>query len=340
MPEPAMSVWTLDWEFGSAEVIATAGILRDCTFRLPSGRRFSPLARAPWAGRDDIDGSLPGHMRHLGGEFLCLPFGSGGAPQALSPRWDAERAAHQNDLLHGPCADREWRLTASTPSQLDLRIDYPEDHDIRYITRRIRVDPTRPAIDVQAIVHARRKTRLPLGIHPILRLPDRPQSARLAIDFEYGLTYPGVLPPAVSPCAVDANFARLSAVPMRAGGCTDFSHLPLDSPAEELFQLCGVAGEATLHYLDEQAKVRLNWDRSQLPSCLVWISDRALKEPPWGGRFRGIGIEPAAAAFDLSIAVAAGANPIAASGVATALAFEPATPVAIEYRIAGEDCAT
>jgi hypothetical protein len=336
-----MNVWKLDWEFGHAEVIGTAGILRDCTFRLPSGRLFSPLARAPWAGRNDLDESLPGHMRHLGGEFLCLPFGMGEAPQDLSPRWDAERAAHKNVLLqHGPSADQEWALIDFTSSQIELRIDYPDDHDIRYITRRIRVDPKRPALAIQAVVYARRPTRLPLGLHPILRLPERPNTARVDIDFQNGLTYPATLPPGTSPCAVDAYFTRLGEVPTRAGGHADFSQLPLNSPAEELFQLCGVAGEATLHYLDEQAKIRLNWDPSQLPSCLIWISDRALQEAPWGGCFRGIGIEPVAAAFDLSIEVAVGANPIAASGIATALSFEPSTPVVIDYRIAGEDCPT
>ncbi len=44
---------------------------------------------------------------------------------------------------------------------------------------------------------------------------------------------------------------------------------------------------------------------------MLWISDRALQEAPWNGRYRGLGVEPVAAAFDFGEAASAGPNPIA-----------------------------
>ena len=39
-----------------------------------------PLAEAPWQGDADIaaDASIPAHLRHLGGEWACVPFGRSG----------------------------------------------------------------------------------------------------------------------------------------------------------------------------------------------------------------------------------------------------------------------
>ena len=329
--------WKLQWDCGSAEVIATAAILKSCIFRLPSGRIFAPLACAPWArGGEDVDPGLPGHMRHLGGEFVCLPFGVGTVPSSLAPGWAGSAGTYPQPVQHGACADGEWDLVSSSPTHVELRIDYPKGGDIHSVTRTVRADPTAPALDVEVSLHARRSTKLPFAFHPIFRLPHRPLGVSIHIPFRHGFTYPGTLLPGISPVATDARFETLAAVPLRGGGYLDLSRLPHGEPMEEFMQLAGVTGEASVAYTDERARIKLTWDPKMLPSCLLWVSDRSLQEPPWCGRFRGFAIEPAAAAFDLPVVVARGQNPVQIGGTATVLTVHPARPTVIRYRLAAE----
>ena len=59
----------------------------------------------------------------------------------------------------------------STPDRITLTCDYPETHPIRRLTRIITADPAAPALDITLTVEARRPCRLPIGLHPTLRLP-------------------------------------------------------------------------------------------------------------------------------------------------------------------------
>lgn len=333
-----MRSWHLQWDFGSAEIISTAAILKACVFRLPSGRLFAPLACALWAsGREDVHPDLPGHMRHLGGEFVCLPFGVGTLPPSLGRRWADSGGTYPQPVQHGACADGEWDLVSSSSSHVELRIDYPKEDDIHFVTRTVRADAAASALDIQISVYARRSTRLPFAFHPIFRLPHRPLGASIHIPFRRGFTYPGTLPPGISPTATDVDFESLAAVPLKAGGYFDLSRLPHEEPMEEFIQLAGVTGEATVEYAYERARVRLTWDPKMLPSCLLWVSDRSLQEPPWCGRFQGFAIEPAATAFDLPVDVARGPNPVQAEGTATVLPVHPGQPTVIGYRMAAEE---
>jgi hypothetical protein len=79
--------------------------------------------------------------------------------------------------------------------------------------------------------------------------------------------------------------------------------------------------------------VVLDWDRTVLPSVLLWISDRALGGDPWEHRYRGLGVEPVAAAFDLPPAVSTGPNPLAAAGVRTAVPVDPEHPLMVRSSI-------
>jgi hypothetical protein len=58
--------------------------------------------------------------------------------------------------------------------------------------------------------------------------------------------------------------------------------------------LCRVDSPITVRYPAEDVRYRLTWDTKILPSCLLWPSDRSISEPPWNGRFRGLGLEPIA----------------------------------------------
>ena len=329
--EPMPLSWTLDWPHGRATVLATGGILWECAFRLTEGRWFRPFAQAPWGGAGP-DG-LPGHMRWLGGEFPCLPFGVGGLPRQPVAPWDAILNGDINDPPHGHAANDDWHAVAATPTHLELQLDYPEGHDIARVTRRIRASPDRPRLDLELTVEARRACRYPVGLHPILRLPDRPGALRLTAGFDIGLTYPAIVEPDRMLAEPGEQFRDLAMVPARGGGMVDLSRMPPGPAVEDVVQLLGVRGPVQARFLDEAAMLELDWDHALLPACQVWVSDRALKTEPWNGSFRGLGLEPTAAAFDFARAASLARSPINDLGYATNLAFAPESPTTIRYSL-------
>jgi hypothetical protein len=328
-----MEFWHLSWRFGHASVRSSAAMLWDCNFLLPSGRPFSPLARAPWARDSSFDPQQPAHLRHLGGEFVCVPFGNGGTPVGLLPQWSSAAWAQANAEPHGRSANNKWECIASDSSQVTLRLSYPVDDDIAYLIRRLSVVADAPAIDLELTIHARRCTRQPVGLHPIVRLPQLPAQLAIEAAFEFGLTYPAIVPPGISRVAPGQRFRRLGSIPGIHGGRVDYSRMPQDAPTEEMLMLCTVRGPVVVRFLDERAAFHLSWDTSILPSCLLWPSDSAFTDPPWSG-FRGLGIEPVAAAFDASREVCLRSNPLNELGVATAVDIAPSNPLTIRYRLA------
>lgn len=325
-------VWRLDWNCGTADVLSTGAILHYCTFRLPDGRIFSPLASAPWAG-DPAYRDLPGHMRWLGGEFVCLPFGVGGAFETVDPAWRKLLNGSSNAPPHGLCANEPWRLIAHDQQQLAMAFDYPPDSCVKRVVRSIGVMRDASALDMSFGIEVRRECRLPVGIHPIIDLGLPVERLKLNAAFDVGLTYPAIIPPNAMLTAPGRAFDRLTDVPAVGGGRVDLSRLPKPEPAEDVVQLCGVRGPVTLDFLDAGARLTVDWDTTLLPSCLIWIGDRALQNRPWLGRFRGLGIEPIAAAFDFAEDVSLARNPIAKRGFSTALHVSPEEPKTIRYRL-------
>lgn len=338
MPEDqSFARWPLVWPHGEATVLAVAGILWRCRFRLASGRWIAPFAAAPWAGEDSAEmRALPGHMRWLGGEFVCLPFGVGGPLREPAPEWRPLLDGTANRPPHGPAADAEWRLLTGDGPAIELAIDYPAEHDVARLTRRITGDPGRPALDFELTVEARRDGAYPVGLHPIFTLPERAGVLRLEAGFELGLTYPGIVEPGAMLTEPGRSFQDLAAVPA-PGGMVDLSRLPAGRPAEDVIQMLGL--KRPVRVVDDLAKfaVTLDWDRVLIPCCQIRVSDRALTGFPWHGRFRGLGIEPTVSAFDFAQSVSQAANPISARGYPTALPLRAGQPVTIRYRIeAGE----
>lgn len=317
------------WSHGSAEVLSTAGMLSRCVFMV-DGVPFEPLARADWAGTR-LTGH-PGHLRELGGEFVCLPFGTGGISDGVVTEWRGVDLTARNQVSHGPAADQEWELIEARDGGVTLRLDYPSDSPVEWIERRIDGVDGEAAMRLSLTVAARREARVSVGLHPIVRLPERPGALRVTTTFSSGLTYPATVPPGSARAVPGERFRLLAEVPVE-DGVDDFGLLPFDVPAEEIVQLCGVDGPITAEFLDEGASLIIDWDHDLLPSAQLWISDRRLQEDPWFGRYRGLGIEPIASAFDFAEAVSIGGNPISDSGIATSIAITPARPVVINYSL-------
>jgi hypothetical protein len=295
-----------------------------------AGAVVEPFARAPWP-RDPARGR-PAHLDVLGGEFAAVPFGSAGLPGDAGGGWAALGPAEPPALPHGFAANADWTVLAADDRSIRLACDDPVDPVVRRLERTVALRTGDPGIDVELVVHARRPGAAPIGLHPVLRLPDAPASLALEVPFDVGFTYPGTVPPGAGAALPGQRFSSLDAVPGPAGP-VDLSRLPLDRPVEDVLLLTGVRGPVVARFGDDGTGVVLDWDRTVLPSVLLWISDRALGGDPWEHRYRGLGVEPVAAAFDLPPAVSAAPNPLAAAGVPTAVRLEPGRPLVVRSSI-------
>ena len=319
-----MSEYRLTWSHGSATVLSTAAMLADCTFQLDKGP-FSPFARAPWMGTV-TDRRIIGHLRELGGDFVGIPFGSGGRADQVPSDWAALMIEPALQPIHGPAADADWTIVTADDAAVTLRLDYPVTSPVSHLVRTIAGRPDAPALDFTLAVHARRAARISVGLHPNFRLPERAGDMTITAAFDFGLVHPRQTAPGQT-----QEFADLSAVPQGSGD-VDLAHPPLHQPNLNV-QLCGMQGPLTATYHREGAGFVLDWDRTLLPSLQIWHTDRGIEGAPWHGQYRGLGLEPLAAAFDLHDDASTGSNPINARGVATSIAIHPDAEVRIGHSV-------
>ena len=327
----------LGWAHGALSVQRLGAMLAPLTFVLPDGRQVSPLHIAPWAG-DPGANALPGILRRLRGDWPCVPFGYTAPAEAFPEDWARLiEPAPPGEEAHGHSSNAEWSWEQSGMEALKLSLDYPEDSPVRRVERTITPDPDAAAVDIELKIEVRRDCRLPIGLHPVFRLPAKLGDARVEPGrFDHGVTYPTAVAPEAPLFAPDRRLADLAAIPLRNGGTLDATSLPFEQEAEELIQLAGAEGTIALHNRAEGYRVRLSWNAEHFPSLLLWFSNRGRKGAPWSGRHVALGIEPVCAPFDLGTAVAIANNPIAQSGTPTARQFRADEAFITRYRISAE----
>lgn len=310
---------------GRGTVYPTAALFTDIEFKLPSGRWVQPMATAPWG--EALDPAIPGHLRRLGGEFFCLPFGGGGTVRDPVTGWESLTTAAPNEPMHGPAANQDWQIIARDKDSVRLSLDLPEEYLVSRIERYIRLDTSKPSARVSITLEIRRDGLLPVAFHPILRLPENRSQLVLSASFAQGFTYPALIEPDRMACEPGQTFTNLERVPKRRGGSVDLSRLPLGQRVDDVVLLAGMKTPLRGTFLDDGFEVTVDWPRNLLPHCLVWIHDRGIDVPPWNGTYRGIGIEPLAAAFDAPWAISTGDNPLTKAGFPTALEVFKSRPV-------------
>jgi hypothetical protein len=328
---------TLGWRHGNVSVQALGGMLGPAVFILPDGRQVSPFHIAPWWNEPE-SAELDGLTRGLRGEWPCVPFGYPMPAESFVDRWqsaiDPDETAPD---VHGYGSGHDWSFEAAQGDAIDMSIDYPPEHDVVRLERRIAPDPDGPAIDFTLTIHPRRDCDLPVALHGCFALPVDPGAARLVPgEFGWGLSFPGTIEPDATLFKPDARFQSLERVPARAGGDVDASQLPFDRSVEELLQLNDIDGRFSLENRHAGYRMVFTWDAEKLPSTLLWYSNRGRQFAPWNGRHVCIGIEPCAAPFGVAPGTAARPNPISEAGTPTSVAFKAGKPVDIRYRVAVE----
>jgi hypothetical protein len=149
------SMQSLVWDRGRAQIWPLSAAIHHLRLTLDDGREVAPLAEAPW--HDDAettgDASIPAHLRHLGGEWPCVPFG----------RTDTD------PVVHGFGTDNMWRLVRAEAASAEWEIAYPASHPIERLNRTVTGVPGRAAVEFRLSVLPRRDCTLPVGLHPILK---------------------------------------------------------------------------------------------------------------------------------------------------------------------------
>lgn len=326
----------LGWAHGALTVQRLGAMMAPVTFVLKNGRQVSPMHIAPWGEENRQD--LPGIVRKLRGDWPCVPFGYSVVLDDATPEWKPFIGkAPPGEEIHGYSSNYEWDWIEAPEGSLALGIDYPAGDSVRRVERIVTPDPEGPAVDLTFRIFIREACRLPIGLHPVFRLPAHAEAGRLEpAPFDHGRTYAGTTEPAAPFFAKDARFEDLSAVPLRDGTTFDATRMPFARDAEELVQLNGIEGSCALANPEEGYRVRLSWQKEHFPSLLLWISNRGRKFDPWNGRHVALGIEPLCSPYGLSPAAALADNPIARSGVPTARSFEAGEVFTTRYRIEAE----
>lgn len=317
------------------EVQLLGGMAGPFTFEL-GGRAVRPFAIAPWADdpAEQLAG-LPPLLRRLRGEWPCVPFGSVNPPQDLPPEWAAGRAAapgwHRHD--HGFSSHHEWVVETRSRGAVTLSIRFPDDHPIELLERRLVCHPSEPRLDISLTVTARNDVTLPIGLHPVFRLPETTGAAALELPADTRLwSFPVDVEPGKSAVAADQRGVAASALRAANGGALDITRLPLAGHSEDLLLATGTDGCVRLRNMAEMYAVTLRWNAADLPLCGLWLSNRGRAFYPWNGRFNAIGIEPVAAPFDLGPALAAN-NPLSRAGLATGVRLQTGQPWTTHYSI-------
>jgi galactose mutarotase-like enzyme len=328
----------LGWKHGALTVQRHAAMLAPITFLLPNGRQVNPMHVAPWA-EEPIAAEQPGILQRLRGEWPCVPFGYAVSDPTAPADWARLNAPSEpGEEIHGYCSNHPWTWEEREGPSLRLFIDYPAGSPVRRLVRTVSPDLNAPAVDIELRVEIKEACRLPLGLHPIFRLPAEAGAARIEpAAFAEGRTYPGTVELSAPLFAIDRAFASLSAVPGRNGRSIDASRLPFVDHTEELLQLNRIDGAVALANGADGYRVRLTWQKEHFPSLLLWISNRGRKAPPWNGRHLALGMEPVCSPFGLGPAVARADNPLAKAGTPTARDFAAGEVFTTRYRIEAEE---
>ena len=323
----------LFWSNGSAQVLEMGAMLSDLVFYLEDGRQVSPLHKAPWLG-EELPASTPPLLAALQGEWPCVPFGAA-AETPLKGRW-ADICVVPEPWPHGYGANHPWVLSQVSPEQVDATIIYPDDSPIASLRRSVSGRHAQNAIDITLEITARENVSLPLGLHPVFKLPEEPGAARLLIgDFNEIWVYPG-------DTGGDSIFSfsdpvtSFDELALRVCEGWDPLALPYPCASESILLLSDTHGSVTLENRAESYRCTLNWDANALPSLMLWISNNGRSAAPWNGRHRALGIEPVCAPFDFGSRTATVQTPLNMAGVPTSVRLTRHRPWRTTYRVAVE----
>jgi galactose mutarotase-like enzyme len=279
----ATQVWKIRSNVAQADVYSVGGALHNLRFSLPDGKQVSPLAEAPWQKNYLITAhsSHPRHIELLGGEWPCVPFGTTG----FDP-------AH-----HGYGSNNPWQLEQHGDNHVSLSIAYPKGHTIKQLHREIKLPKDELHVEITLGITANQDAVIPIGVHPILNIPQTEKWALVPGCYKYATTSTKPSKAGGSQLVPDAKICDAGHVALRHGKSVDLWKTPsvID---DALIQLWYTDGQFALHDSVAGTTTWVNWNADDLPHCLLWFANPGLSLEKDSDGFRGLGIEPVHANFD------------------------------------------
>lgn len=314
-------MWTLQYNNTNLGVQPLGGMIAQLDFETEKGN-ISPLITTDWAEKPNAEKLHP-VIRNMQGEWFCLPFGAPSAPPTLPEHWKVAEANPQFNNLHGHCANGEWTLENQSENSLSISFEYPENHPIKQIKKHFLVEEN-AKVSIKVEVLPKEDCELSLGIHPVFKLAEEAGKTKIKVE-NYGFVYsfPVDFEVGVSKLNPDTKFTDLAKAPTKDSQTLDLTTLPFDFVGEEVTQLCQVQGKLSLENLSEAYTATLEWNEKDFGNCLLWFSNGGRGGFPFEGKFRGLGVEPNAAAFGVGSPISASKdNPLAKLGAKTSVAFK------------------
>ena len=292
---------------------------------------IQPYAISPWQGETE---GLPseGSELPLRGDFFCLPFGKGEAPDGeIHPP-------------HGATSSEIWTFvderTVEGRHCLTLQMETP--------VRPGRVTKTYELHDGENAVYETTSIEgfagpATIGHHAVLALPEKEGALLVSSSaIRAGMTYPRPFGcPAegsYQSLAIGRRFHSLRRIPsiFRGTASLDCTAYPARRGYSDLLQIaqrpklrgpCWVTAVNTdAGYLWFALK-----DISVLPSTLFWIENRGRHRLPWSGRTISLGLEDVCSYFDLGITESMAPNEFQKRGVPTFHHLTGRTPFVVRY---------
>ena len=248
------------------------------------GTETSPLHKAPWVGTDeDFPDSMPPHLKTLGGDFFCAPFGQETVDMSL----------------HGWPANSEWLIEDQSGRRLRGRLK--KSVNGAQLIKDIQLRPGHPFV-YQRHVFVGGTGAVPVSNHANVSLPN---GGIIRTSPKTTWRTP-VTPPETEPLRgrsglqYPAQSSDPTSFPSREG-TVDLTRYPWFARHEDFV----VGFEAPGHVLGWTAVTRpVEGDvflslrnADALPMTMLWHSNGGRDYPPWSGRHFGcLGVEEGAAA--------------------------------------------
>jgi len=305
------------------------GQLAPVYFKTTRGR-VQPFSIAPWRA-SALPPKAPRVLRHLRGDFFCLPFGLGDRP------WHGERYP-----LHGETSGNRWDLVhvERTGDTTELVASMRTMAPAGTVTKRIMLKSGQTVLycshEIEGV-----SGPMCFGHHAMLRLPDRRNAGHLAFSpIRFGQVRPS---DSIAPSLLErwslkpgATFRDLHQVPLARGGYEDLTRFPARSKSDDLVLVVSRPTIALAWSTVTLPAERYLWfslkKPKQLAATLLWYSNGGFQSPPWNGRHRPVlGIEEITALFDFGLAASANPNCLSQRGVPTTLNFRKNVKTRISY---------
>jgi len=323
--------WMLRSSSVGMAVTHLGGHMAPVFFDAESSAPVQPYAISPWQGETE---DLPacGSELPLRGDFFCLPFGSGPAPNG------------ETHPPHGLTSSGPWTHLESSSiggtHRLKLCIELP--------VRNGRVTQTYTLHDGENAVYTTTAIEgfagpATMGHHAVLAVSAVERALLVSTSpIILGMTCPYLFTnPAegnYQSLATGRRFTRLSRVPsiFREARFADCSAFPVRPGFTDLLQVAQrPRGRHPAWTAAVNSEAGYLWfalkDPAVLPSTVLWIENRGRHSAPWKGRTSLLGLEDVCSYFDTGISASAAPNAFSLKGVPTAHRLSDKSPFEVRY---------